>query len=91
MDYVGLSCSTLAHDDGAILFDKDQTYISNLFVALICRICYRTKHHIYAPIPIRKMAEIQLGGMRAVNYGLLVFENAPPTGRGTILLRNQKS
>ena len=68
MDYVGLSCSTLAHDDGAILFDKDQTHISNSLVALICRICYRAKHHIHAPIPIREMAAIQLGGMSAIGY-----------------------
>ena len=68
MDYVDVSCSTLAHDDGAVLFDKDQTYISNQFMAFVCRICYRVEYHIYASIPIREMATIQLGGVSALGF-----------------------
>ena len=68
MDYVGISCSTLAHDDGGILFDKNQTYISNQLMALIRRVCYSVKHHIHAPVPIREMAAIQLGGLSASEF-----------------------
>ena len=68
MDYVGISCSTLAYDDGGILFDKDQTYISKQLMASVCRICYRVKHHIHASIPIRAMAAIQLGGVSALEF-----------------------
>jgi hypothetical protein len=66
MDHVCLSSFTLAYDDGTILFDKDQAYFSNQLMALICRVCYRVKHHIYVSIPIREMAEIQLGGVNAL-------------------------
>ena len=68
MDYVCLSSFTLAYDDGTILFDKDQAYISNQLMAFICRICYRVKHHIHASIPIREMAAIQLGGVSALAF-----------------------
>ena len=68
MDYVGISGSTLAHDDGGILFDKDQESISNRLMALICRICYRVKHHIHASISIREMAAIQPGGVSALEF-----------------------